>query len=122
MVDQGPDENERPAGWDKVDLDWLIPPGEEALPFTLIANRFTSSTDESEDFIHDPLRVLIEAQWSLDPPLDFVIDEEWTVTTFIVNHHQTLQARHLYATAALKSDEKTAGVTIVKKKPDTNGS
>jgi hypothetical protein len=117
MVIQGSGENE-PAGWGVVDLDRLIPEGEEALPFTLISNRFTSSTQQAEDFIHDPLNALIEAQWSLN--LGFEITEEWTVTTFVVNHHQTLRARHLYATAALKSDEKTAGVTIVKKKPDND--
>lgn len=117
MVFQGSGENE-PAGWAVVDLDRLIPEGEEVLPFTLIANRFTSSTQEAEDFIHDPLTALIEAQGSLD--LGFEITSEWTVTTFVVNHHQTLRARHLYATAALKADEKTAGVTLVKRKPDNN--
>ena len=114
MVYQEPEEE--PAGWDVVDLSRLIPEGETELPFTLIANRFASSTGAADHFIHEPLTALIEAQGDLN--LGFEITTEWRVSTFIVNHHQTLRARHLYAMASLKADEKTAGVTMVKRKPD----
>ena len=117
MVNQGSQEDE-PAGWAVVDLDRLIPDDEEELPFKLISNRFTSSTQACEEFIHDPLTALIDAQGALE--LGFEIDTDWTVTSFIVNHHNTLSARHLYAMAAAKPDEKTIGITLVKKKPDAN--
>ena len=114
MVDQGPAENQ-PAGWTELSLSALRPEQEE-VPFKVIANRFTSSTPESEAFIHDPLSALIEVQGQFG--FDFEITTEWRVSTFVVNHHQTLSAKHLYAMASVSPDDQTVGVTLVKKRPN----
>jgi hypothetical protein len=41
--------------------------------------------------------------------------ETWTVTTHVVNHHQTLSATHLYSLVTANSTESSIGVTLVKK-------
>jgi hypothetical protein len=90
-------------------------PLQAEIPFRLFANRFKSSSQDSEDFIHDPLGVLIQAE------KDGVIKdlglrrETWTVTTHVVNHHQTLSATHLYSLVTANSTESSIGVTLVKK-------
>jgi hypothetical protein len=43
------------------------------------------------------------------------IDDTWKVTTFILNHHNTLSATHLHAMAAVSSEQQTIGLTLVKK-------
>jgi len=117
MMNQGPVDNNT-AGWIEFDLSPLDPGDDTGgVPFRLVANRFTSSSSDSEDFIHDPLGALIQAQGSesLLPGLE--LSREWTVTTHVVNHHQTLSAKHLYAMAAVDEDEQAVGVTLVKKRP-----
>ena len=78
------------------------------------ANRFKSSSEASEDFIHDPLGVLIQAE--TDGAISGLgLSREWKVTTHVVNHHQTLSATHLYAMVTANSARRSVGVTLVKK-------
>jgi hypothetical protein len=112
-------EEDETNGWVTLDLSQLDPDREgdppETVPFKVVANRFKSSSLDSEKFLHDPLSTLIEVQGLFG--FDFEITSEWTVSTFVVNHHQTLYAKHLYAMASVNPDDQTVGVTIVKKKP-----
>jgi len=68
---------------------------------------------DSEWFLHDPLKVLLR-----DPPPGlqgpYEIDDEWKVTTCVVNHHRTLSRIHLIATAAVAPAEKTVALTFYK--------
>ena len=60
-MDDGPVENDT-HGWIEIDVSPLDPGDDTGVPFRLVANRFKSSSSDSEDFIHDPLSVLIQAQ------------------------------------------------------------
>jgi len=104
--------SEPPTGWIEVDLS-AIKPGEDELPFRLVVNRFKSSSDDAERFIHDP-RGYFQATGEGVPALQHVADD-WHVSTFIINHHRTLSRVHVYAMAAVSDEEKTVGVTIYKK-------
>ncbi len=93
-------------GWFEIDLSPIQPPGEE-MPFRLFANRFESSSVDSERFIHDPreeLKATIEG-----------FTDDWKVSTFIINHHRTLSVKHVYAMVASSSAEQAVGLTIYKK-------
>ena len=80
----------------------------------LVARRFKSSSVACDEFIHNPLGYLIEAQRT-DGILDeVVLDTNWKVTTHIVNHHQTLRARHLYAMVSANGSESTVGIQLNK--------
>jgi hypothetical protein len=104
-------------GWIELDISELDPLDDTSpVPFRLVANRFTSSSPDSEDFIHDPLTALQQAQQN-EGILEGLDLTGWKVTTHIINHHQTLSARHLYAMAAVDQDEQAVGVTLVKKHP-----
>ncbi len=83
------------------------------VPFTVVANRFKSSSLDSEKFIHDPLQALQDAQVN-EGILEGLDLTGWTVSTFVVNHHQTLNAKHLYALVSADDDEKTVGVQLQK--------
>jgi hypothetical protein len=111
-------EEDNTAGWIELDLSALDPDREngDVVPFKVVANRFTSSSLDSEKFIHDPLQALRDAQTNEGILQEFDL-ADWRVSTFVVNHHQTLYARHLYAMASVNPDDETVGVTIVKKKP-----
>ena len=115
-MEQGPVENDT-HGWVELIVEDLDPGDGTGVPYRLIVNRFKSSSPDSEDFIHDPLGALIRAQGTegLLPGLE--LTQDWTVTTLVLNHHQTLSATHLHAMAAVDEDEKTVGVTLVKKRP-----
>lgn len=101
-------------GWIELDVSGLQSKDGTDIPFRLIANRFKSSSPESESFIHDPLRALIWAQETERSLEGFGLTADWKVTTQVVNHHRTLSATHLYALATVDSDEETVGVTLVK--------
>ncbi len=106
------------AGWSEIDVSRLAPGDNTGVPFRLVVNRFKSSSPDSEDFIHDPLGALTRAQGSDSSFLEGVgLDDSWKVTTLVLNHHQTLSATHLHAMAAVDEDEKTIGLTLVKKRP-----
>lgn len=111
-------EEDQTNGWIQVDLSALDPDrgNGEVVPFRVVANRFKSSSLDSEKFIHDPLQALQDAQVN-EGILEGLDLTGWTVSTFVVNHHQTLYAKHLYAMASVNPDDQTVGVTIVKKKP-----
>ena len=101
------------SGWVEIDLSALKPRGEDELPFRLVANRFKSSSPDSEAFIHDPLTYLLETRG--DAAALRSVDPTWHVSTFVINHHRTLSKVHVYAMAAASDEEKTIGVTIYKK-------
>jgi hypothetical protein len=107
------------SGWIELQeisqLKSVVDQSEQAeIPFRLFANRFKSSSQDSEDFIHDPLGVLIQAETD-GAITDLGLSREWKVTTHVVNHHQTLSATHLYSLVTANSTESSIGVTLVKK-------
>ena len=110
-------QNNDTNGWIEIDevskLQSLV--DQSPIPFRLFANRFKSSSPDSEDFIHDPLGVLIQAETNGVIQGLGLNRDKWTVTTHVVNHHQTLSATHLYALVTANSDESSVGVTLVKK-------
>ena len=102
-------------GWIEIDVSALDPGDGNPIPFRLVANRFKSSTDDCEAFIHDPLGVFLAASTELDALS--AVKPDWHVSTFVVNHHRTLSAMHLYALATVNAAESTVGVTLVKYPP-----
>lgn len=110
----GDDDDDAPAGWREIDLSG-IKPARADIPFRLFVNRFKSSTDACEAFIHDPLTELIEAGGVIDPGLG--IDSTWKVATFVTDHHRTLSKVHLFAMVAVSTEEKTIAITTVKRLP-----
>jgi hypothetical protein len=105
--------------WKRLDLAGLEPSDHSAIPYVLVANHFKSSSPDCENFIHNPLRFLIEGQTaavsSEDALFQLGLDWDWRVTTLVLNHHQTLSATHLHAMVALNQAERVAGITMVKK-------
>ena len=95
--------------WVEINLDQLATPG-LPVPFTLIGARFKSSSSDSEDFIHDPLNVLINSGLA-------GIASDWRVATLVVNHEKTLSASHTYALAAAKSGGSGIVGTLIIKQP-----
>jgi len=100
------------AGWYEIDVSRLQPPDRTPIPFRLLANRFKSSSPDSEAFIHDPLTAMIGAASEVEAFK--MIDRTWHVTTFVTNHHRTLSWVHVYAMAAVNQAEQTVAITIVK--------
>jgi hypothetical protein len=103
-------------GWQKLDVSVLQSGDGSEIPFRLVANRFKSSSPDSELFIHDPLTALLKAQDDGVLDLDGIrLTPEWTVVTLVTNHHQTLSATHLYATVTADSSEQQVTINLVKK-------
>ena len=98
------------SDWVALGLEGLAASREEPVPFRLIAKRFKSSSTDSERFIHDPLQVLAEQPLFREEGVDLT----WRVTTFVVNHHQTLSRIYMFAMAVVSGTEKTVSVTIYK--------
>ena len=108
--------DDQPSAWVRLELKGteLEPHDNTEIPIQLVARRFKSSSVECDEFIHNPLGYLIEAQRT-DGILDeVVLDTNWKVTTHIVNHHQTLRARHLYALVSANGSESTVGIQLNK--------
>ena len=105
---------------DNVDLDWIeldlspLDPKDGTVWPRSFAIRVTSSSNDSEWLIHDPVDFLVQTLGKQFPELG--INPATRVTTFIVNHHNTLSARHLKATAST-TDDGTIGLTLTKVKP-----
>ena len=93
--------------WIELDLTRLMPEP----PFRLFAKRLESSSPDSERFLHDPLRYLLEDERVVR---SWRITADWHVTTFIVNHHRTLSKIHLFVMAAVAPAEETVALTIYK--------
>lgn len=104
------------AGWSEIDLSVLVPGDEDDLPYRLVVNRFKSSSPDSEAFIHDPLRQIIKARDGV--PAFEAVDEDWHVSTFVINHHRTLSVRHVHALAVVDDAAQTIGLTIYKQNPE----
>jgi hypothetical protein len=102
--------------------------GESALePWTevpVVARRYKSSSPEAEAFIHDPLSVMMDdAQNDASGEPDALekmrlIGRDWHVSTLVVNHHATLSIKHLNAVVALKPDNPSMGIMIMKQSTD----
>jgi hypothetical protein len=101
------------AGWIELDIGPLQPKQDNTqIPFRLLANRFKSSSPDSENFIHDPLGELIAAAGTVEAFKE--IDRDWTVSTFIVNHEDGLRFVHLYSVAKVVPAKKKVAITMVK--------
>jgi hypothetical protein len=90
-------------GWIEIDVSALKPTKDDTeIPFRVIANRFKSSSEDCEAFIHEPLQALLAAR---DAGVEACRDvrEDSRVTTFIVNHHVGLRLIHLYAMAKIST-------------------
>jgi len=106
----GDDRENAGVDWKEINLASIKPTApDEDIPFRLHVNRFESSSKDSERFIHDP-RDELKRFLASDG-----FDDDWKVSTFIINHHRTLSVKHVYAIVASSTAEKTAGVTIYKK-------
>jgi hypothetical protein len=105
-------------GWIEIDVSGLTPtksddpPETRVLPYRLLGNRFKSSSPDCELFIHDPLGVLLDARDNgSDQVRDVLrdVDEDWRVTTFLVNHEATLSNFHLLANVFVASSKDNLG-------------
>lgn len=113
-IENDPVENDT-NGWVELDVTALKPEDMDQVPFRLVANRFKSSSPDSEAFIHDPLNALLQARAQVEAL--WPVEEDWRVTTFVINHHKTLSHVHVYAMGVVSPAEKTVGVTIYKQDP-----
>ena len=95
--------------WIELDLSPLDPGDDTKLPRSF-AIRVKSSSNDSEWLIHDPWDFLRK---TLAPQAGLEITR---VTTFIINHHNTLSRIHLSATAST-TDDGTIGLTLTKVPP-----
>ena len=106
-----------PSPWLKIVLkDTEVDPLDGTdIPIQVVARRFKSSSVDCDEFIHNPLGYLMDAQKN-DGILDeVVLTTDWKVTTHIVNHHRTLRATHLYALVSANGNESTVGIQLHKK-------
>lgn len=108
--------DDEPSGWLTIELDDSVidPKDDTRIPFKLVARRFKSSSVACDEFIHDPLSALRQAQITDGIFQDLDLARDWTVTTHIVNHHRTLRARHLYALVSANDSESTVGIQLQK--------
>jgi hypothetical protein len=102
--------------WVEIDLSGLAS-GSIPVPFRMVAKRFNSSSQDSEDFIHDPLSVYQNVDLeALDE-----VDSSWRVATFVVNHEKTLSATHTYAFGATyPGGSGIIGTMIIKRPPPSS--
>ena len=107
--------------------DDLRPGGGRDLPFRLFATRFKSSSEDSEYFLHDPLRHMLAKPGALKglpgwPDASQIDDDDeralavgeivdglrddprWHVTTFVANHHRKLSRIHSSVVAIIGPD------------------
>jgi hypothetical protein len=107
--------DDEPSKWLPLALDDIDPRDGTGIPFKLVARRFKSSSVACDEFIHDPLSVLIAAQGAGEIFQEVAaLTADWKVTTHIVNHHRTLRARHLYALVSANDSESTVGIQLMK--------
>jgi hypothetical protein len=86
----------------------------------VLGKRYKSSSPDSEAFLHDPLRVMMDDAQNPDGgEVDALrqITPEWHVTTLVVNHQATLSIRHLSVIVALNPNNPSVGIMIVKQNP-----
>ncbi len=94
----------------------------------VVAKRYKSSSDDAEAFLHDPLSVMMADAENPESGEENalakmrLIGRDWSVSTLIVNHQATLSIRHLNVVAALKPDNPSVGIMIVKQNTDPPGS
>jgi hypothetical protein len=91
-------------------------------PIEVLGKRYNSSSPDSEDFIHDPLTIMIRDanDSSNDPEVQRalqLIEPSWHVSTLVVNHQATLSIRHLNVIAAINPNNPSVGIMIVKQNP-----
>ena len=116
-----PGQEDDSSAWIELDLGGLVSSRDDPplpIPFRLFARRVKSSSPDSEWFLHDPLRVLRDLE--LDPSGGTRIEDDWRVTTFVVNHHRTLSKIHNFTMAVVAPAEKTVALTLYKQ-PEEQG-
>lgn len=94
-------------------------------PPWLVARRFESSSVAAEEFIHDPLTVMMTDALTDDPEigdqdaLDVLkqIQASWHVSTIVTNHQATLWIKHLHAVVAGNPSNPSVGIMLVKQPP-----
>jgi hypothetical protein len=109
-----PGQEDDSSGWIALDLGGLASTRDDPplpIPFRLFARRVKSSSPDSEWFLHDPLMVLKDLVVDDDGTR---IEDDWQVTTFVVNHHRTLSKIHLFTMAVVAPAEKTVALTLYK--------
>ncbi len=119
MADMGstpwltPGQEDDSSAWIELGLEGLVSqePPAMPVPFKLFAKRFKSSSPDAEWFLHHPVEALVDERAFTDAGFN----RGWHVTTFVVNHHQTLSRIHLFAMAVVAPEEETVAVTIYKK-------
>ena len=105
-----------------VDVDWIeldlspLDPRDGTFQPRSFAIRVKSSSNDSEWLIHDPRDFLLQTLGKQVPELG--LNAETRVTTFIVNHHNTLSRIHLSATAST-TDDGTVALTVTKVPPQS---
>jgi hypothetical protein len=123
VVNQGATVENNTAGWTEISVDVLDARDGLGVPFRLVLNRFSSSSDDAERFIHDPLTFMIadadNVRDGTGEPSDVFksLDRSWHVVTTVLNHHRTLSVRHANVISCVDQQETTVGVTIVKTPP-----
>ncbi len=86
-------------------------------PIRVLGKRYKSSSPDSEAFIHDPRRVMMDDARNPDAgEVDALglITPDWHVSTLVVNHQATLSIRHLNVLVTLNPDNPSVGILIVK--------
>ena len=96
-------------GWVEIDVEPLRPSSGREMPFQAFGNRFKSSSEDSELFVHDPLAQMKAAPGDLaklrvagfrgeDLDLDLeALRDRWHITTYVANHHRGLNRIYHYA-------------------------
>lgn len=100
-------------GWIEIPIASLLRPALDGrpVPFQMFANRFKSSSEDFELFLHDPLRQMKENPGDLERltvPGSIAEadanDPKWHVTTFVANHHRRMTTVHAHASALFGPD------------------
>jgi hypothetical protein len=103
-------------GWVEIGVELLRPSNGRVLPFQMFGNRFKSSSEDSELFVHDPLAQMQAAPGDLaklnvasfrGEDLDMDLEQlrdRWHVTTYVANHHRGLNRIYSYALLVVGPD------------------
>jgi hypothetical protein len=125
------DNYESPGGWTDIKPDVFA-----GAPFMMYGNHFKSGSARLKAFVENPraflrgdtvtVAVNVEEDPELEPRFETVevagealegVGPTTRISTWIVNHHRTLQRMILYATATVSPDEDAVYVTAWKQEP-----
>jgi hypothetical protein len=100
------------ADWIELDISGIQSKDKTPVPYKLFVTRFKSSSPDSEAYLHDPLRFLMEDAAKV--PAFGVITTEWRVISHVGNHEDTLSASHVHVNVTVDEDKKLVTSTVVK--------